>query len=312
MIEKIRKDLEKKHYKLFNHSGVQICEWTKKSIREEDVCYKEKFYGIDCHRCMQFSPAVSHCNLNCIFCWRPNELMYKKILEKLNEPKEIVDALTELRKQLLSGFGGSAPNKEKLKEALEPNHFAISLSGEPTLYPKLPQMIDYLSKRAKSVFLVTNGTKPEVLEKIPPKNNFQLYISLNAPNKDKFSQICKPAEEKEWNNFNDSLELMRNFKGRTVLRLTLIKGVNSDKRFLEDYLKLINKASPDFLEVKAFMSLGNAKNRLGDESMPSFEEIKDYARKIEDKSNYEIENLKESSRIVLLKHPNSKFGNKFS
>ena len=238
--------------------------------------------------------------------------MYRKILEKLNEPKEIIDALTELRKQLLSGFGGSAPNKEKLKEAFEPNHFAISLSGEPTLYSKLPQLIEYLSDKAKSIFLVTNGTNPEVLEKIHPKRNFQLYISLNAPTREKFLEICKPVDEKEWNKFKDSLEIMRTFKGRTVLRLTLIKGVNSGEKFIQDYLKLISKASPDFLEIKAFMSIGNAKKRLGDEAMPDFEEIKEYAGKIEDGSNYNIENLKESSRIVLLKHQNSKASSKFT
>ena len=309
MIEKIRKELEKKHYKIFGHSGVQICEWTKKSLRGQDVCYKEKFYGINCHRCMQFSPTVAHCNLNCVFCWRPNELMYKKILEKINSPKEIVEVLINLRKQLLSGFGGSAPDKNKFREALEPNHFAISLAGEPTLYPKIVELINYLTERARTVFLVTNGTKPEVLEKIKPKPNFQLYISLNAPNKEKFLKICKPTEEKDWYKFVDSLEAIRNFRGRKVVRLTLIRGLNSDERFLQEYLKLINKAYPDFLEVKAFMSLGGAKKRLGDEAMPSFKEIKKFAEKIDEQSNYKIENEKESSRVVLLKNQDSKVKN---
>ena len=306
MIEKIKKELEKKHYKIFNHSGVQICEWTKKSIREEDVCYKEKFYGVHCHRCMQFSPTVVYCNFNCIFCWRPNELMYPEITEKIDEPKEIIAALIELRKQLLSGFGGSAPNLEKFREALEPDHFAISLSGEPTLYPKIIELIEYSTKIARTVFLVTNGSKPEVLEKIKPKKNFQLYISLNAPNKEKFLEICRPASAEYWEKFNESLEVMKNFEGRRVIRMTLIKNMNLDERYLDDYINLVNKASPDFLEVKAFMSLGYSRKRLGDSYMPSFAEIKEFAKKIEERSDYKIENEKESSRIVLLKNKNSK------
>ena len=306
MIEKIKKELEKKHYKIFNHSGVQICEWTKKSIREEDVCYKEKFYGVHCHRCMQFSPALIYCNFNCIFCWRPNELMYPEITEKIDEPKEIIAALIELRKQLLSGVGGSAPNLEKFREALEPDHFAISLSGEPTLYPKIIELIEYSTKIARTVFLVTNGSKPEILEKIKPKKNFQLYISLNAPNKEKFLEICRPASEEYWEKFNESLEVMKNFKGRRVIRMTLIKNMNLDERYLDDYINLVNKASPDFLEVKAFMSLGYSRKRLGDSYMPSFAEIKEFAKKIEERSDYKIENEKESSRIVLLKNKNSK------
>jgi len=310
--EKIRKELEKKHYKVFNHNGVQICEWTKKSLRGADICYKEKFYGVNCHRCMQFSPTVAHCNMNCVFCWRPNEFMYTQFSEKIDEPEQIISILVEQRKQLLSGFGGNENvNKEKFEEALKPDHFAISLAGEPTLYPKIINLIEYLTKIARTVFLVTNGTRPEVLEKIKPKSNFQLYISLNAPNKEKFFEICRPAKKEEWENFNKSLEVMRDFKGRKVIRLTLIKNLNLDEKFIDNYLKLIEKASPDFLEVKAFMSLGYAKKRLGNSYMPSFEEIKKFAEKIGKKSDYIIEDEKRSSRIVLLKNKNSEINNKF-
>ena len=38
-----------------NHSAVQICTYNKKAIKggKQEACYKEKFYGIDCHRCAQ-------------------------------------------------------------------------------------------------------------------------------------------------------------------------------------------------------------------------------------------------------------------
>ncbi|OYT43676.1 MAG: 4-demethylwyosine synthase TYW1 [Candidatus Aenigmarchaeota archaeon ex4484_56] len=303
---KIKKEFERKHYKIFGHSGVQICEWTKKSIRGTDVCYKEKFYGIDCHRCMQFSPAVAHCNLNCIFCWRPNELMYREIEGKTDEPEEIIENLIELRKKLLSGFGGNeSVDKRKFTESLNPNHFAVSLSGEPTLYPKIIEMIDYLSKKAKSVFLVTNGTKPEILEKLKPRKNFQLYISINAPNEKLFREICKPSNRKEWSFFNRSLENMSDFKGRKVARLTLIRNYNDN--FIDEYVKLIEKYNPDFIEVKSFISLGYSKKRLGDEHMLKFSEIKKFSENISKKIDYEIINMKQNSRIVLLKNKSTIF-----
>ncbi len=309
--EKTKEDLLKKHYKLFNHSGVQICEWNRKSLRETGVCYKEKFYGVDCHRCMQFSPAIIICNLNCIFCWRPNEAMMKEFISEFDEPEEIVENLIELRKKLLSGFGGSVADKKKLEESFDPNHFAISLSGEPTLYPKINELIDYLIERARTVFLVTNGTRPDVLAKLKPKKNFQLYISLNAPNEEKFLQICRSTDREDWNKFNESLKIMKNFKGRRVLRLTLIRDLNFDYNLVDDYLKLIELASPDFIEVKSFMSIGNAKERLGVEFMLSFDEIKEFAEKITERSNYKLEDYKEDSRIVLLKNKDSKVVNKF-
>ena len=310
--ENLKRELEKKHYKLFNHSGVQICEWTKKSLRGEGVCYKEKFYGINCHRCMQFSPSVVFCNLRCLFCWCPNELFINKFPEKIDEPEEIVKNLIEQRKKLLSGFGGSVKNKKKFEESLEPNHFAISLSGEPTLYKKIVELVDYLTERARTVFLVTNGINPDILPKLKKKKNFQLYLSLSAPEKEKFEKICRPTEKNLWDKFNKSLEIINKFKGRRVVRLTLIKGLNDSDEDLKGFLKLIEKGNPDFVEVKSYMSLGYSKKRLGDEKMPDFEEVKKFALKISKKSNYKYEDESKDSRIVLLKNKDSKVINKFN
>ncbi len=126
--------LEKKHYGVFGHSAVQVCGWTKKSLTGKGVCYKEKFYGIECHSCMEFSPAAMWCQQNCTFCWRPMEFMkYVEIkADEVDNSKEIVDNLLIKRKKLLSGFGGHPDaDLKKLKEAQSPSHFAISLSGEP-------------------------------------------------------------------------------------------------------------------------------------------------------------------------------------
>jgi tRNA wybutosine-synthesizing protein 1 len=49
-----KKNLEDQGYRIVkNHSAVKICRWTKNSIKNEGVCYKEKFYGIKSHKCCQ-------------------------------------------------------------------------------------------------------------------------------------------------------------------------------------------------------------------------------------------------------------------
>ncbi|MBN1159983.1 MAG: 4-demethylwyosine synthase TYW1, partial [Candidatus Diapherotrites archaeon] len=71
--EQIEK-LEKQQYRVVgNHSVVKICEWCKKSLRGEGVCYKQKFYGIKSHRCLQMSPALL-CDQRCLFCWRDTSI----------------------------------------------------------------------------------------------------------------------------------------------------------------------------------------------------------------------------------------------
>ena len=132
MDSEAEKHLRKAKYGVFNHSAVQICGWTKKSLHGQGHCYKEKFYGADCHRCMEFSPSAAFCEQNCIFCWRPMEFMKLKEMKdgEVDEPEVIYEKLLEERRKLLSGFPGDGiTDMEKFREAMQPNHFAISLSG---------------------------------------------------------------------------------------------------------------------------------------------------------------------------------------
>jgi len=308
----VKGELEKKSYGIFNHSGVEICEWTKKALRNEGTCYKSKFYNVHTHRCMQFSPTVAHCNQNCLFCWRPNEMMYQRLEGEINSPEEIIEKLVPLRNKLLMGFKGNEKvPREVFREALVPDHFAISLSGEPTLYSMIIDMIDYLCKRARSVFLVTNGSSPEVLRKLKPHKNFQLYISCNAPNEEVFRKICRPISGLAWEKFLESLDAMRDFKGRRVLRLTFIRDMNDSPELVHDYRELIKRSGADFVEVKSFMSIGYSRKRLPYEKMLSFPEVKEIAERLLKGIDYKYENEQVISRIVLLKRKGSRVRNWF-
>ena len=155
--EKIVNTLTKKQYRIHKHSGVQICGWMKKSIMNKGDCYKKKFYGIDCHSCMEFSPAVMWCQENCSFCWRPMEFMKNVEIDenKVEDFKSLVDNLIKKRYELMNGFNViHGADKKKLENAKIPTHFAISLSGEPTMYPHLDKIISYLKSmpKTKSIF----------------------------------------------------------------------------------------------------------------------------------------------------------------
>ncbi|NPA86756.1 MAG: 4-demethylwyosine synthase TYW1, partial [Candidatus Diapherotrites archaeon] len=105
--EWVEKQLKNAGYGVYNHSAVEVCSWTKKAIRGEGTCYKNKFYGIDTHRCMQMTQAVAWCTNRCVYCWRPMEFFVGTRLEgELDPPDLTMEKLRELRKKLLSGFGG--------------------------------------------------------------------------------------------------------------------------------------------------------------------------------------------------------------
>ncbi|MDG7054313.1 MAG: 4-demethylwyosine synthase TYW1, partial [Nitrososphaerota archaeon] len=184
---KIVQQLKKAKYGVADHSTVALCHWTKKSFKNEGDCYKHKFYGISTHRCMEFSPAGMYCENRCVYCWRPMEFYdsIKMEPDKVAEPEQIVSKLMEERRKLIMGhYGDARHEKTKLDESLLPSHYSISLSGEPTMYPKLPDLIKYLRSlpETKSTFLVTNGQEPDMLQKLKDEDALptQLYLSTNA------------------------------------------------------------------------------------------------------------------------------------
>jgi len=311
--KKLITELEKKQYGVSGHSGIQICSWNKKALIGKGTCYKQKFYNVNCHKCMQFTPLVLWCQENCIFCWRTMELMKTAKLSKKDvlKPGEFVEELIEKRKKLLSGFPGNPKvNKEFFEDALEPDHYAISLSGEPTLYPYLPELVKYLKKikKARSVFIVSNGQEPEMIKKLEKEKALphQLYISLSASNEKSFKKINVPVYKDGWKRLKKTLSLLSKLKCRTVIRLTLIKGKNDSSKFLNEWIKLLSSMKADFLEIKSYMHIGYSRKRLTAENMPSWNELNAFAEKINENTDFKLHNEAENSLIILLKNKKSK------
>jgi len=300
--EEKRKDLEKQGYRIVgNHSAIKVCLWTKRSIKCEDVCYKNTFYGIKSWRCVQMTPALPFCTLRCDWCWRDIEFTKPQWVGEIDDPKDIVDGCIKEHVNYLIGFqGNEKADKKRMEEAKKPLHFAISLSGEPTLYPRLPELVEEIKKREMTAFLVTNGTNPDMLKKLLESDKYhptQTYITLSAPDEDNFTKVCHPLIKDGWEKITQSLKLMHEFP-RSTIRLTLTKGKNMSNT--EDYAKLIEETKPEFVECKAYVWVGYSRYRLDKEAMPTHDEIKEFASQIEKLTSYKIIDEKSESRVVLL------------
>lgn len=57
---------------------------------------------------------------------------------------------------------------ERLLEGLSPRHCALSLVGEPIMYPEINSLVDELHQRRISTFLVTNAQFPEKIKALRP------------------------------------------------------------------------------------------------------------------------------------------------
>ena len=302
--------LQKAKYGVYNHSAVELCHWTKKSFANEGNCYKHKFYGISTHRCMEMTPAAMNCENRCIYCWRPTEFYDTLQMpeELVDEPDVIVEQLMAERKKLINGYYGNAKNdKCKLDESLLPAHYAISLSGEPTMYPKLPQLIKYLKslKTTKSIFLVTNGQEPDMLRRLTAEDGLptQIYLSTNASNKKMFHQINRPLHKDAWERWWESLRFLATVNTRTVLRMTLIRWYNDSKNFVGEFAEMMAKGDPHFIELKSYMHIGMSNQRLEQDHMLEMHEVRDFATKLcEGMPSFKIMDESEVSRIVVLQN----------
>jgi len=292
------KQVDDPDYHHVNHTAAQTCGWTANALRGEGRCYKNTFYGIQSHRCIQMTPVVK-CNERCVFCWRDHAgHAYELDGVEWDDPEAVVDASIELQRKLLSGFGGNDEvPREVFEEAMEPRHVAISLDGEPTLYPHLPELIEAFHERDITTFLVTNGTRPDVVRECDPT---QLYVSVDAPERATFDEVVGAMEEDAWEKLVETMDVLAEKDGtRTVLRTTLVEGENM--RDPDWYAAFFRRADPDFVELKAYMHVGHSRGRLDRSAMPDHEDVRAFA---EDVMGYMPDHdvLKEvpPSRVALL------------
>ncbi|MFX0076077.1 MAG: radical SAM protein [Candidatus Hermodarchaeota archaeon] len=191
-------------------------------------------------------------------------------------------------------------------EAMHPNHAAISLDGEPFLYPKLDGLIQEFRNRNMTTFIVTNGTLPEKIESLNSLPS-QLYITLPAPNKEIYKKICRPMIKNGWEKILDSLSLVESLSCRTVIRLTAVKNLNILDKYIEDYVRLIKLANPNFFEIKGFTlqaSALNIKERLGSDKplqhyFPTYEDLDNFALKFAEIGNIPLIYKNKASRDFL-------------
>lgn len=296
--------LKKQKYHLIGkHSAVKRCKWLYESIVNDRPCYKQKFYGIQSHRCIQMTPSLYYCTQQCLFCWRAQSGDMQVTWDEMrnpnrDKPEEIVEGCFKAQKKILSGYkGNEKTNWRKFEEAQRPKQVAISLTGEPTLYEPLGDLISQFHQKDLTTFLVTNGTLPDKLSRLSHEPS-QLYVSLCAPNEKVYKKICRPQFPSAWAKLNETLDLLESFRCPTAVRMTMVKDHNM--KLIDQYAKLVEKANPTYIEAKAYMHIGFSNLRLGFDRMPMHHEVKKFADQLAEKTGYRVINEAPESRVVLL------------
>jgi tRNA wybutosine-synthesizing protein 1 len=249
------------------------------------------------------TPAAFYCTQQCLFCWRAQsrdlQTSWSELsLPKWDSPEDIAEGSIRAQHAILSGYKDNPKvNRQKLQEARTPKQVAISLTGEPTLYKYLGELIQVFRQKGFITFVVSNGTMPSALARLNEEPT-QLYISVCASDEETFKHVCRPQISEGWEKLKETLTLLPSFKCSTVMRITSVRGLNMTNT--KGYARLIEKAAPTYIEVKAYMHVGFSRRRLGYESMPSHDEIREFAAQLAKEAGYDLINESIESRVALL------------
>ncbi|KAI0009512.1 hypothetical protein F4779DRAFT_581905 [Xylariaceae sp. FL0662B] len=269
-----------------SHSGVKICRWTKSALRGRGSCYKFSFYDIASHQCMETTPSLS-CSNKCVFCWRHGTNPVGTTWRWVVDPPDVIfDGVKAGHYQKIKMMRGvPGVRAERFAEAMRIRHCALSLVGEPIFYPHINEFLALLHGERISSFLVCNAQHPDQLAAL--KAVTQLYVSIDASNRESLRKIDRPLHRDFWERFQRCLDILREkrSKQRTVFRLTLVKGFNVDDE-VEGYADLVERGLPCFVEIKGVTYCGTSSSAgagLSMANVPFYAEVTEFVTALETK-----------------------------
>jgi len=251
-----------------------------------------------------------------VFCWRHHtNPVAKEWKWKVDAPEELVDlAIANHRSMMkqMKGVPGVVP--ERFEEAFTIKHCALSLVGEPIIYPYINEFIDLLHQKNISSFLVTNAQFPDKIDSVKPVT--QLYVSVDAATKESLKKVDRPVFTDFWERFLSCLDSLSRKGQRTVYRLTLIKEWNVEE--IANYGELVGRGKPSFIEIKGFTYCGDSKtSNLTIKNVPFHEEVLRFSEELVNstaflRENYEVSCEHEHSCCVLISHKKFKINGQWN
>lgn len=313
------KKLTKQGYTIVgSHSGVKICRWTKSDLRGTGSCYKHSLFNIVSSRCMELTPSLA-CSSKCVFCWRHGTNPVSKNWRwELDEPEYILEnALQGHYSKIKQMRGVPGVVMERFAKAFKVRHCALSLVGEPIMYPYISKFIELLHEKEISSFLVCNAQHPDALENIGKVT--QLYVSIDAPTKTELKKVDRPLFKDFWERMLQCLDILNGKQShqRTVFRLTLVKGFNMAD--VSAYADLVQRGLPCFIEVKGATFSGSSDgngNPLTMQNIPFYEEctkfVKEFAQELQRRGlGYDVAAEHAHSNCILIASTKFKINNEW-
>ena len=187
-----------------------------------------------------------HCNFDCIFC--PIGRSKNKV-DTQKSFDEIDISLAELNKKI-----------DETKAEL----VFINSKGEAFINDKILDIIDFIKNKGVSVRLLSNGylLGREKFIKIANKCD-EIVGEIKVITEDDFQKVQRPIDGYTLEKYiNNMISFNKQYKGRFIFEVTIIKGYNDDKESVKKLKEVIKQISPDKIIV-ARMDDDIFKKKLG-------------------------------------------------
>ena len=166
---------------------------------------------------VDLSPSAKQCNFDCLYC----ELAPMATVASQSITIDPQSIITELKKHL----------DDKI------DVITLTANGEPTLYPKLSELIDEIDKikgKTETLILTNSATLVErkVFDSLLKLD--QVKLSLDAISPDIFKKIDRPHESINIGEVVTKVkEFSKAYKGKLFIEILFVHGLNDTKEEIE-------------------------------------------------------------------------------
>ncbi len=131
-------------------------------------------------------------------------------------------------------------------------YITLAGSGEPTLYSRFGELIDFIHGQTNiPVLLLSNGSLfklPEVREAASKADVVKL--SMSAWNQNLFDTINRPVRELTFEDMAaGEIEFRNNFKGKLILEVFLLSGINATMADVRKIAKITDRIKPEMIHL---------------------------------------------------------------
>jgi wyosine [tRNA(Phe)-imidazoG37] synthetase (radical SAM superfamily) len=184
---------------------------------------------------IDLSPSKKQCNFDCLYC----ELKGAKTTPSQDEIAPLEGILVDIQRAL---------NAHKNLDVV-----TITANGEPTLYPYLDKVIEFINSKkadAKSLILSNGAT---ICEKKTQNllHSFDIVkLSLDSARQSSFTKLDRPHGGLQVGGIISCMsEFKKEFSGMLVLESLFVKNINDSDEDIDALKEAFTKISPDRIDI---------------------------------------------------------------